>query len=218
MDQCQIESSTFKKYARTTSNLADFTRNKGVEHTDEVNLETLDALRLYRGVCALTWSKELQLLRQFFSFCQKRKWVDRNTAFDMRRPRDPKPKERKPYTAEEITRILVACDRFGKGAYERLRAKAMVLLVRFYALRISDVATLERERVSNGRVYLHALKNGAAIWLPLYPEVKHALECLPLPRGAALDCRYFSGMASATGKVTSNCGREPPDRFPQERR
>jgi integrase len=79
----------------------------------------------------------------------------------------------------------------------------MVLLLRFYALRISDVATLERERVQNGQIYLHALKNGAAIWLPLYPEVKHALECLPLPRGAAQDCQYFfwNGLSDREGHI-----------------
>ena len=41
------------------------------------------------------------------------------------------------------------CETFGKGAYERLRAKAMVLLLRFYGLRIFDVATLWRDRVKD---------------------------------------------------------------------
>ena len=55
---------------------------------------------------------------------------------------DPKPRPREPYTREEIIRILAATNAFGKGAYERLRAKAFVLLLRSYGLRISDMATL----------------------------------------------------------------------------
>ena len=43
----------------------------------------------------------------------------------------------------------------------------MVLLMRFYGLRVSDVATLRKDRVRNDHLFLHAVKNGAVIWLPL---------------------------------------------------
>jgi hypothetical protein len=65
-------------------------------------------------------------------------------------------------------------------------------LLRFYGLRISDVATIRRYRIRDGQIFLHALKNGAPIWLPLYPQVRSALENLPLPHGAAPDrLTYF---------------------------
>src|SRR5260370_11117650 len=104
---------------------------------------------------------------------------------------DPNPKPRQRYTQAEIIRSLAACDTFGKYSYERLRARAMILLMRFYGLRVSDVATLKRDRIRDGQIFLHALKNGAPIWLPLYPEVMQSLECLPFPQGTEADCPYF---------------------------
>jgi len=52
-----------------------------------------------------------------------------------------------PYTREEIVRIIAACDQMGRTSYERLRARAMVLVMRYTGLRISDVVTLSREHV-----------------------------------------------------------------------
>jgi hypothetical protein len=41
-------------------------------------------------------------------------------------------------------RILAACDEIGNSVYERRRTRAMVLVMRYTALRISDVATSPR--------------------------------------------------------------------------
>ena len=180
---------TLRKYKRLLGALEAFARNRGLM-VSAVRLEDLDAYRKGRAVNALTWSKELQLLRQFFAFCLRRHWCEENPAKDMEMPSEPKPSPREPYTAEEVARILAACETFGKGPYERARARAAILLMKYYGLRVSDVATLERARVRGGQIFLHALKNGTALWLPLYQEVKFALACLPVPRGAA-DDRYF---------------------------
>jgi integrase len=78
-------------------------------------------------------------------------------------------------------------------------------LMRFFGLRVSDVATLEIERIRGGQIFLHALKNGQAIWLPLsqFPEVRQALDCVPLPKGASPDCKYYfwSGSGSREGHI-----------------
>src|SRR5262245_49750715 len=136
-----IEPSTGRKYRRIMERLKTFAAVRGLATVDAIGLEHLDEYRLTRELNALSWSKELQLLRTFFSFCMKRKWCAENPAKDMDMPPDPKPRPREPFTSEEITRIIAACQTFGKGAYERLRAHAMILLMRRYALRVSDVAT-----------------------------------------------------------------------------
>ena len=48
-------------------------------------------------------------------------------------------------TQSEIVKIIAACDQVGRNSYERRRARAMVLLMRFAGLRISDVVTLSRD-------------------------------------------------------------------------
>ena len=198
-----IEPSTGRKYKRTMARLTRFMTDNSLAFMDQVQLEHLDSYRATRQLSALSWSKELQLLRTFFSFCLKRKWCAENPAKDMTMPADPKPKPREPYTAEEVTRILAACDSFGRGPYERLRAKAMILLMRRYGLRVSDVATLERDRVRDGRIFLHALKNGAALRLPLWPDVEQALEIVPMPMGAQPNCKYYfwTGLGDRDGHI-----------------
>jgi len=179
-----VEPSTARKYKRILARLTDFAQKSGAATVDRLTLESLDAYRATRKLKPLTWSKELQLLRTFFEFCRKRKWCEENPAKDMEMPSDPKPRPREPYTAEEIARIVAACDAFGKGQYERLRARAMILLMRYYGLRVSDVATLRRDRIRGNEIFLHALKNGASIWLPLYTDVKFALGAVPPPMSA----------------------------------
>jgi hypothetical protein len=45
----------------------------------------------------------------------------------------------------------------------------MVLLLRYTGLRISDVATLARDRVRQDRIYLYTMKNGKPVFFPCPP-------------------------------------------------
>jgi integrase len=71
----------------------------------------------------------------------------------------------------------------------------MVLTMRYTALRIGDVAMLERERISRDgnrwRVFLRTEKTGKPVFLPIPDDLRLALNAAPLPRGATPDCRYF---------------------------
>lgn len=200
----EVEESTGRKYRRIMNRLAEFCDRESLSTVDRVGLEHLDEYRATRDINALSWSKELQLLRTFFEFCRKRKWCEENPAKDMEMPSDPKPKPREPYTREEIARIVAACDTFGKYDYERRRARAMILLMRYFAFRVSDVATLERERVQDGQIFVRAMKNGAPLWMPMdYPDLTFALEAVPPPMGADPDCPYFfwTGNGSKFGHI-----------------
>ncbi len=107
-------------------------------------------------------------------------------------PKNLKPPEREPYTPNEVAKVIAAASTMGRGAYERLRARAMVLLLRYTALRISDVALLERNRVRDGEIFIRTTKNGKPVKLPVHANLQAALESLPVPRGAdGADCPYF---------------------------
>ena len=150
---------------------------------DQITTEDIDALRSFRKIAAATWVKHQEILRQFFGFCLKRKWIEDNPAAGVDRPKNIKLKEVEPYTREQVVRILMACDGFGRGPYERLRARAMVLLLRYTALRISDVALLEKARVRAGEITVRTMKSGKTVSLPVHPELQAALDVLPEPRG-----------------------------------
>jgi hypothetical protein len=63
------------------------------------------------------------------------------------------------YTRHEIFKISAACSEIGRSSYERRRARAMVLLMRYAGLRISDVVTLERNHIRGTYLMKRAVKN-----------------------------------------------------------
>src|SRR5215471_16402068 len=140
-----IESSTRRKYRNVLRHLREHLERVGVEDVMQVIVERLDSYRASRKLSPVTSTKELQTLRQFFGFCQERRWIEDNPAKRIKPPRNIKPAEVVPYTDAEIERILAACSQMGRADYERRRARAMVLLLYYTALRISDVAMLERD-------------------------------------------------------------------------
>jgi len=186
-----LEFSTRRKYKNVLKQFADYCEQARIVDLGELSIEDLDGYRAGRKISAITSSKELQTLRQFFSFCFERKWIDGNPAKAIKAPRNIKPKEVAPYTQDEVSRVIAACDAMGRNSYERLRARAMVLLLDNTALRISDIATLARDRVQDGRIFLRTAKSGQLVFLPVWKATQTALDALPAPRGAETTPRYY---------------------------
>jgi len=182
--------STQREYRRVMRYLEEFAHNRGITALVSIDLETLDAFRLTREIEETTWRKELEVIRLFFRFCAKRKWLTENPAEEMETPK-PKPRHKEPYSAGDIIAFLKAAAEMGRGPYERLRAVAIIQLLRYTALRISDVSVLARDRVKDGLVHLHTLKTGQAVWLPIPPDLVQALDDCPVPRGTIGESRYF---------------------------
>jgi site-specific recombinase XerD len=164
----------------------------------------LEDFRDTRNIGKVTWKVERQMLITFFGFCISRKWVSTNPAKELKAPRNLKPNEVVPYTLQEESQILAACNQIGGGKYKRsgahyeqLRARAMIMLLRHTALRVSDVCTLRKDGVSwdpaagRWRVFLYTQKTGDPVFLPLPESLKLVLDALPLPRNAAQDCPYY---------------------------
>ena len=198
LEHCQseaLEQSTIRKYRNTLNHLKAFCAGRRIDMMVELTADHLDAFRSSRGLAAITGSKELQLLRQFCGFAFDRKWTDENVAKRIKPPRNIKPNDVEPFPVSDIGQIIRACDGIGRGPYERLRARAMILTLRYTALRIGDVAMLSRDRLSREsgrwRIFLRTEKGGKPVFLPIPREMKEALDLVPVPRGAALDCRCY---------------------------
>lgn len=202
--QCAKKASeTQRKYRRVLGYLAEYCARQSLRCVDQVTVELLDGYALWRDKQNWTWIKEIEILRQFFHFCRDRDWINRNPAKCLARPKLLEANDVKPYTREEIVRIIAACDSIGRGDYERRRARAMVLLMRYVGLRVSDVVTLSKDHIQGGYVEKRAVKNRRLIRVELRPEVVQALEMLPHPKAAPRDCRLFfsSGRASLRSLV-----------------
>ncbi len=116
-----------------------------------------------------------------------------------------------PYSAEEIAAILKACDEFGRHPYERLRAKALILLLRYTALRIGDALQLSRDKIRDGYLEIRTEKNGEPVRLPVPPRLVAALDALPLPKGAAPGCPYYFWNAVGSVRALKNTGHRMLD-------
>lgn len=194
----ELASETRRKYKRTLKFLNEFCENESVRYVDRVGIEVLDRYASWRNKTNWTWIKEIEILRQFFAFCIDREWTTKNPAKALKRPRLLEANDVEPFTLQEIIRIIAACDQIGRASYERLRARAMVLLMRYAGLRISDVVTLSREHIQGNHLVKRAVKNRRLIRVELHPDVLRALEVLPRPKAAAEGCILYFSSGNAT--------------------
>jgi site-specific recombinase XerD len=186
-----LTSGTQDRYQSAVDHFAAYCHGAGLKDMSEITVEHLDTYRASRKLAPTTWNKDLSILRQFLGFCFGRKWMDENPGKEIKLARNIKPTEKVPYNPGEVARMLAACEMIGNSSYERLRAKAVILLLRYTGRRISDVATLERKHIQNGKVLLYTQKTGGTVYLPIPDELQRALDALPCPRGAELPPQYF---------------------------
>lgn len=199
-----VERNTFRKYNSSLTLLLSFCDKREIRLLVDVESDTLEDFRTTRKISSVTWKVERQTLVTFFGYCVRCKWITTNPARELESPRNLKPNEVVPYTLIQEGGILAACEQIGGGKYnrsgaryEQLRARAMVLLLRSTALRISDVATFPRDAVSwdeggrTWRIRLRTQKSGEPVYLPIPEALKLALDAVPLPRNAAQDCLFY---------------------------
>jgi len=120
---------TKRKYKRLLGYLAEFCKTSAIGYVDRVTVEALDRYTLWRAKERWAWIKEIELMRQFFEFCRDREWTTKNPARALKRPRLQDANDVVPYSQKQITKILFACEGIGRTSYERLRARAMTLLM-----------------------------------------------------------------------------------------
>jgi len=179
--------------------LLEFTDSQGYRRLGQLDVEALRAFRATWNVSPLTAQKRLEYVRAFFRFCVDSDWLDKNPALALKPPKVrhvPKP----PFSDEEMKRIIDACDKTQShgtwGADLKKRVLAMTLLLRYSGLRISDAATLERSRLTDGKVFLYTQKTGTPVRVPVPKAVSRALKECP-----NRNSRYF--FWSGEGKRTS---------------
>jgi integrase/recombinase XerD len=106
-----------------------------------------------------------------------------------------------PFTEREMKQILGAVDLYIEGTSvngldNARRMRALVLLLRYTGMRISDVVNLEIERIKGNHLFLYTQKTGVAIHTVLPEFVLRVLESTPQKSE-----RYF--FWSGLGKLDS---------------
>ena len=199
---------TQRKYRRVLGYLEEYGAGECIRFVDQVGVESMDGYALWRNKRNWTWIKEIEILRQFFAFCIEREWTRQNPAKALKRPHLLEANDVEPFTNKEIARMLAACDFIGRSSYERLRARAMVLLLRYAAPRISDVVTLAKDDIKGKHLQKRAIKNGRMIRVELPREALDALDMLPHPKAAPRDSTsFFAGGKSTVRSLVKGAQR-----------
>jgi site-specific recombinase XerD len=150
-------------------------REKGYRHLKQVSVDTLRTFQTTWKDGPVYAGKNIERLRSFFRFCHDAEWIKSNPATALKAP-SAKPNPTLPFTAQEMKKILAACDRY-RG--DKARIKAFILVMRHAGLRIGDAIALTRARVAGNKLFLYTQKTGTPVSVPLPPVVVKALKELP---------------------------------------
>src|SRR5215469_1515173 len=186
LEDCRARSLAESSVRRYTNALAHMSTFFGGVRVSQVDLEALTNYRASRAASAGTTKAEIGTIRTFFRFCEDRDWITKNPAARLKAPK-VESEPRLPFTAAEVSAMLQACDLIEdtRGAMEtartRNRARALVLLLLYSGLRISDAIKLERSRLNTktGDLMIRMRKTREPLYVRLQPHALKALAALP---------------------------------------
>jgi integrase len=170
------------KYKLLFKQLKAFAENEGIRFLSECDVETLRRFRESWVNKNYSARKKLEALRTFFRFVHESGWLATNPATLIKPPKVDDPPTL-PFTLDEVQRVLKACDIYPHEGHPNkvygARLKALVLLLRYSGLRITDAVTLSKHQIKDGVLKLRTAKTGTDVRVPLPPIAVKALEGMP---------------------------------------
>jgi integrase/recombinase XerD len=191
---------TLYKYRLLFRQLQEFAALHGLSHITNFDV---DAARRFRASWPnknIAARKKLEAFRALFRFVHESGWIPTNPTTPLKPPKITEPPTA-PFTKEEVTSILKACDSY-PDKVNAVRLRALVLLLRYSGLRIRDAATLSRNRIQGDKLFLYTAKTGTPVYCPLPPFVVEALNAIP-ERTA-----YFFWTGNSTPKTAAGVWQE----------
>ena len=163
--------------------LAQFCAEAGLQFTTQITLPDLSRFRSQWKDGAISGRKKLERLRAVGRFFVDRGWWTENLALKLKRPK-AKDVPTMPYTRDEVTALLAACEQYTDwhgetGQENALRLRAAILFWRYSGLRLSDAASCPVDRLAGNRLFLYTQKTGVPVYIPLPPFVVEALAACP---------------------------------------
>ena len=180
--------STLNKYRHLNRELLSFSKKNGYRTLRELDAR---AARDFRNSWKLgpgTSAKELERLRAFFRYSVDSDLIEKNPAKTIRPP-IVKSRPREPFSETDQAKMLLWSNHPTWSAPEEKqnvlaphpKTPIFLKLLLFSALRITDAATLEKDRIQDGKLFLYAAKNGRPVRVPLPPDLVKDLEAIPGP-------------------------------------
>lgn len=154
----KITQRTIGGYQTILKTLQAFCADVGIHDLKQFDLSLLERYRQTWDVNGISGSRMLGRLRNFFAYAVDHKWIDTNIAKKLRPPKQ-KQSPTLPFSKEEMKSLLAAC---GERSDQPL--KALILLMRYSGLRISDASSLAKDRLSGDRLFLYTAKTGTPVF------------------------------------------------------
>jgi integrase/recombinase XerD len=164
------------KYELLFKQFKAFSENEGKPLLADYDVETLRRFRESWINKNYSARKKLDALRTFYRFAQDSGWVQSNLATLIKPPKVDDPPTL-PFTREEFRRVIEACEKY-PNRKNRIRLKALVMLLRYSGLRITDAVTLTKHRIKDGILILRTAKTGTDVRVPLPPAALAALKAI----------------------------------------
>lgn len=158
---------------------------EGIVYLDQLTPPLLTKFRAGWENAPQTVQRKHERLIAFLWFCVRMDWIAKNPAIVLKRIKTSTVPTGY-FTQEEFRALVDATYAYGdwRGGhdfeYRRDRLRALILLMRWSGLAITDAVTLERQRLSeDGNLFLYRAKTGVPVYVPLPPEVHNLLRSLP---------------------------------------
>ena len=192
----ELREPTLYKLRLLFRQMKEFAHTEGVVYVSNFNVDNVRRFRQSWPNKNFDARKKLEATRAFFRFCQESGWIQINPAAVLKPGKTVHP-EIIPITKAEFEKILRACETY-PDKENRIRLRALVLVMWYTGLRVRDVVTLRKDRINQGKLFLRTAKTGTDVFCPLPPVVTDALDAIP-----AKGNHYFG---SGTSKPKSAVG------------
>jgi integrase len=172
----ELKEPTLRKYKHVVEELK---REWGTIALRVITVDDVRTLRQSWKLSGVSTAKRLEHIRSFFRFCVDSGWIEKNPAKAVKSP-PSKPVPTLPFSDQEMEKILWAVDAYleihpqSTVAIQK-KLKALILILRYAGLRISDAVVLTPEKIKGGKLFLYTQKTGTPVSCPLPKSVIEAL-------------------------------------------
>jgi integrase/recombinase XerD len=163
---------TVRKREEWIQRFVAWSRSISVLNVNELDENCLSNYFASKRLAASSKALERVWFTSFFGFCKRKGWVQSDNPVKSLGKLKVRQKPTDYLEPDQFDQLLAACD--------QPELRALVLLLRWSGLRVTDALTLDRSRIdADGRLFLYQSKTGTPVRTPLPPTVIDALKALP---------------------------------------
>jgi integrase len=197
---------TNKSKRAVSAGLLEFCRDQGFTVLSQLTVPAMTEYAAGWKCGPLHRSKRIQLLRRFFRFSMASGWCDQNPVMELEHAKVKaiRAQPTLPFDGETLPEPGPQWKAILEQVRPHPKLLAMMLLMRYAGLRISDAACFHQSRILPDRsIFLYAHKTGEPVIVPMHPELEQALGQIT-PNSAG---NYFWSGESAVTTATDNWRR-----------